>query len=209
MSSVKGEKTSHKLITLIVLVFVGAVLWFAAPFILPVYRWKDVDFEAIAQKHQIPVAQIKKQKVLFRWEGQKRGKDEPYPWQLINQSEADTPDWVVDEKGKKVNEYKTLVRVHLISDRTGEEPRWMMRGITEYDQYYKAEGWRLPPGSLGLDAKRFIFLVDASTIEKMDAGEAKGWKSHLESGSGGPEDWISDDYWDERWDGYGDPDKRK
>ena len=86
-----------------------------------------------------------------------------------------TPDWIVDEDGDKIDEWQTLVRAVVISDRTGEGPGGLFTqvGGTAIDRYFEASGVRLPPGSLGQVQGRAVFLYDGGSLVKQKVGIAK------------------------------------
>ena len=180
---------------LIFLVFFGIVMWLAAPLAFPVYRWTQVDFELIAMEHKLKNVDLSvPRKMLLRYSP--RNKKDPVPWQLVVFTSEETPSWVVDKEGNKVDEWQTLVRVDLRSDRTGEPPGTMfIQSNIAQDLYYEAEVWRLPPKSLGADHPRPVVLMKHSTMEKLDINMAKYRHEQIRTGLRRNDDgqWLTDD----------------
>jgi len=203
MATEASSKFRARIMLVLFLAIFGAIAWMVAPLFVPIYRWTEVDFQKIAEQHEIAVDRLEaKRQVTLRY--QPRGSDDPLPWQMLVREVSETPDWVVDERGEKVNEYKTLVRVDLISDRSGEQPSSLTPRNLPQDRYYRAEAWRLPPGSLGRDHPRPVLLYDAATWEQMNISDAKVLHENLQDSlrKGGEDDWISDDDWQSRRDTY-------
>ena len=64
----RKANSSSPILWLIVLVFLGIVGWNVAPMFLPMYRWLNVDMNAIATKHSIPIEQLDKPVIMtFRY----------------------------------------------------------------------------------------------------------------------------------------------
>jgi hypothetical protein len=205
MAAIKGEKSRSWISLLIIVAILGGAGWFLGDLFFPVYRWLHVDFAVLAAEHKIPQHELETPRdVVIRYG--KRGEDDPYPWQLIVNTEKETPNWVKDENGEKVNEYKTLVRVNLVGDRSGGNPRFMVPGRARQDQYYKAKAWRLPAKALGNTGTRFVLLIDENSMEKLGIDKAINLGNTIDSGlNRSPEDdsaWITDDDWPGREDGY-------
>lgn len=149
---------------IIVLVPVCIVGWFVAPLILPVWRWSNLDFPGLAVTTKLPQSYLEK-RYTFTLRYNSRGDHDPMPWQVM----LCEPNWQVAEGQERFDETDLLVRVTLISDRTGEAPALLIAGVgsTIRDQFFKCEGWRLPPGTFGANGKRPVIVVDMSTWEKL------------------------------------------
>lgn len=208
MRQKKGFSKLSLIMWSLVLVGLGIVLYQIAPMFVPVYRWTSVDFQKIALENNVAVEEIDKRMEYFFRFAPRGGLDEdPAPWQLMIQREQQTPSWVVDESGEVLNELDLLVRCNVISDRTGQGPSGIfnMVGGTSVDRYFRATGWRLPPGSLGQIQGRAVFLFDGGTIEKLAPGESRAWESALRQGGGRKSQWWDDDdpgEWPDRDDGF-------
>ena len=93
MASVKGEKSTSKIVSLLVVIFMGAIFWFAGDLFLPMYRWFKIDWEDIAQKTGVPVDQLQVEREYhIRYAPRKGVKDDPYPFQIIHKSPKKTPE---------------------------------------------------------------------------------------------------------------------
>jgi hypothetical protein len=165
---------------------VGA--WFAAPLILPMWRWQNVDFEKVAKTTGKTQAELEKRyHVVFRYS--ERGPGDPLPWQLLEMK----PEW------EGADEKELTVRAAIISDRTGEPVGALSLGSGHYkDRYFQADAWRLPPGSLGFNKHRPVILFEHSTLEKLSISQSGGWDEKV--GNGKNQHWTSDD--DTVEDGY-------
>lgn len=170
--------------SIFVLVVIGTIAWFLAPWFLPVYRWLHVDFEKIAAQaktngYHVTTEQVSTiYKVEFAY--LPRHKTDPRPFVLLK---MDPPyydivpddDWSVDEDG-------LLLRCTVINDREGKPPSEFYYGSGQFkDRYFKAEAWRLPPKSLGLSTgDRPVILYNAMTLEKLSIGEAQGRQGRVD-----------------------------
>ena len=179
----RKANSSSPILWLIVLVFLGIVGWNVAPMFLPMYRWLNVDMNAIATKHSIPIEQLDKPVTLtFRYNPRGDLDEDPAPWQLLIYSRVTRRlTGSSMQEGDKIDEWQTLVRAVVLSDRTGRRSRWFFTqvGGTAIDRYFEATGVRLPPGSLGQVDGRAVFLYDGGTLEKQKVGIAKGLESEL------------------------------
>ncbi len=172
----RPQSSTSRILTIFMLVAFGALVWFLAPFALPVYRWVHVDFADISAKanangYKVTLDQVsKKYKVEFGY--LPRGKGDPRPWVLLKM----TPDYysVVPDDDFSVDEEGLLLRATIISDRNGEQPSEFLRGAGQSkDRYFRAEAWRFPPKSLGLNTgERPVILYDAMSLEKLTIGQA-------------------------------------
>ncbi|MHC5067020.1 MAG: hypothetical protein ACYTF0_00375 [Planctomycetota bacterium] len=198
-----------RIIVLMVLVFIGLIAWRIAPMFLPVHRWLHVDLHDEAVAAGLPAqALLEAQRLRLRYAP--RGAGDPLPWQMMIDREGLTPDWEKSPDGAAVDEWQTLVRCDLVSDRTGAAPGLAFKGAAYYDNYYDVSAWRLPAGSLGRRHTRPVVLYDAGTFEKMPIGSAKAQDAVIRHGLKKGE-WLADDELDGdfpwRTDSYQAPDE--
>ncbi len=201
----------------LLLVIVVVVAWFMAPYFLPVYAWLHLDWNTLATETGIPLEQLQEERdFVFRYAP--RGENDPTPWQLISHRHGSvTPDWMTDEHGTLIDEYQTLIRVHIVSDGHGDSPStmWINAGITS-NIYWEARGWRLPPGSLGRSGPRGVVLIRQSSWRRCNYSQALFYDGTIRRGLRRSEDlergWISDDdpyLFPYRQDGYQPPERQK
>jgi hypothetical protein len=175
------ESSTSRILTVFFLVIFGAILWFAAPIIFPMYRWTKVDFAAEAKKatangYPLTEAQLRtKYKIEFAY--WPRGDNDPHPYLLLKSSPSyfdvvPDDDWSVDEAG-------VLMRCTIIGDRTGTPMSGIHLGSNQWkDRFFKAEAWRFPPKALGqkspgdLVDERPIFLYEEMTLDKYSIAAA-------------------------------------
>lgn len=160
--------SSSKIATVIVLVPLLALAWFLAPLALPVYRWRNMDFEVLAKQTNLPVADISRTyDVAVRYNP--RTLEDPVPWQLMSMN----PAWAsLNEKHD--DEDHLLVRCTLISDRDGTPPSKLFLGSGSLkDRYWRARAWRLPPGTLGFNKKHPVIVYAGDSIEKQSISECE------------------------------------
>jgi len=186
------KSTGSRVVTLIFLAAVLLLLWMIAPWFFPVYRWLHVDFQQLAADFDVSQEELAdKQRMTFYYNP--RGKDDPLPWQIMVGNQPEPPSWAVYPGGEEVvEEFDMLVRVDLISDRTGESPSTFMKGGAYYDNFFEARAWRLPAGALGRTHTRPVVLVDGSTWKKLPISSgkplARELKRDLNRGN-----WVTDD----------------
>jgi hypothetical protein len=186
-----SNTVASRLAVLVVLAPFVVVMWFAAPYFLPVWRWQNVDFEALARTTGIGKGDLERQyEVVFRHS--ERGPQDPVAWQLLEMK----PMW------KDGEEDKMAVRATIVSDRTGEPISALSLGSGSYkDRYFKAQAWRVYPGGLGVPPHRPVIIFEHQTMTKVSIGEAMGWEDGV--GSQKSPKWPNDD--DAVEDGYTPP----
>lgn len=170
-----AKSSSGGIVSLLVLVVLGAVAWFIAPMFLPVFRWQNVDFAKIASdatRRGFPTtAAVVSTEFDVEFAYLPRGATDPHPWVLLGMS----PTWA-DATGDESNDEAGIaVRCNVIGDRTGKPVSDFLLGSNHYkDRFYQAKAWRLPPGSLpGFSGERPILLFKGGTLEKMEYTKAE------------------------------------
>lgn len=173
----RPQSSTSRIMTLFFLALFAAILWFGAPFVLPMYRWLHVDFakeaqKAVANGYKVTEAQLRtKYKIEFSY--QPRGDGDPRPFVLLKM----TPDYysVVPEDDWSFDEENLLLRCSIINDKTGEPPSKFHYVSNNYkDRFFVAEAWRFPPKALGkTTGDRPLFLYDSMTFDKMSIGDAQ------------------------------------
>ena len=197
------KTTGQKIILTVFFAGLGVLVWIMLPLFLPIYLWLEVDFNKLANQHQsldgASLEELQKEwtyKVFYN----PRGKDDPVPWQIMSDSE-DYPAWIDED------EFNMMVRVNFLSAAEGKKPsEFFVTNANDYDRFYLATGFRLPPGSLGLDNNRSIFLY--TSREKEGTGMSRVYLDQIRV-TRGEFGWINDDDWFEwpdRDDGYRPPD---
>lgn len=167
-------------------------LWFAAPMFLPMYMWTKVDLVRIAEKAGWSKTQIEtKFKMKVRYHP--RGEGDPLPWQIISME----PTWT-SVHPQAEDEDQLLVRCTLISTNDGEPPGTTFINNTFKDRYFNVLALRLPPGSLGHNAKRPVVIYSRLDMQKMSITDADMTQRQVSG-------WENDDEWDERDDGWTSP----
>jgi hypothetical protein len=167
-------------------------LWFAAPMFLPMYRWVHVDTAQIAAASGIPKAKLEtpfKMRVRYN----PRGEGDPLPWQIMSMD----PPWIQVYPDAE-DETDILVRCAFLSGNDGQPPGTTFINSTFKDRYFRVDAIRLPPGSLGQNAKRPVVVYDRMSLDKMsisDADMAHRTAQYAEN----------DDLWPERDDGWSPP----
>lgn len=182
----EASKTLSRLVTIGIFIAFLIAAWFVAPIILPTWRWTNLTesgFTELAGKHKVPVAKLRTV-VTMQVRYNPRGDGDPSPWQIITSD----PAWKTLDPENNMDEQNLLVRCTLLSDRTGEPPGTMFIGGTYKDRYYKAKGWRLPPGAFRYNAKRPVVVVDMFEFDKLDIGASQVWENDLRSAP-----WENDD----------------
>ncbi len=189
--------------TYMLLFLLGAVVvtaWFVAPYFVPVYRHLHVDFQEIAAKYDIPQEALEQpQEMFLRYAP--RGEGDPAPWQLISQqADQHTPDWLhrFDPATEEEGYGPMLIRVWVILDGDGEPPSTMrINSGLRRDLYWSGQGWRLPPGALGVGkGKRTVVLMRQNTWSKCDVTTAEVLHGAVRSGlkkPDSPKGYVTDD----------------
>ena len=96
------------------------------------------------------------------------------------------------------DETELLVRCTFISANDGKPPGTAFINNTYKDRYWKVQGFRLPPGSLGHNVKRPVVVYDVMSRELMDITNADMTRRTVQN-------WENDDLWPERDDGWEPP----
>ena len=163
--------------------------WFAAPTFLPMYRWMDVNLRKIAQDSGLSETAVATEYTLtVRYNP--RGEGDPLPWQIITCSPA-----YHTINAKVEDETQVLVRCTYVSANDGKPPSTAFINSTYKDRYYTTKGLRLPPGSLGFNAKRTVVVYNPLDMVRMDITLANSTQLEIKA-------WESDDDWNDRDDGY-------
>jgi hypothetical protein len=189
-----SRASSGWIATFVVLIPLFIVGWFMLPLFLPMWRWQHIDWPVLATELKLPEERIS-QKFSVVVRSAPRGLDDPIPFQIT----ALKPTWQSMDPKTHDDENNLMVRVSLISDRTGEVPSGLTTGLgsTERDRWFRVEGWRLPPGTFGTNKKRPVFVADMATWEKMNVTD------NLQNESKVRDRKIDvDDAWEDRDDGF-------
>lgn len=185
MSAAPPGKFSARIAAIAVIIPLLIVAWYVAPLFLPVWRWQYLDFEKLAKEKAVPVAELSRQfTVVVRHAA--RGDNDPVPWQIVSM----TPAW------DKADEHEYLVRATVVSDRSGAPPsQLLLNSGHRRDIYFRATAWRLPPGSLGFNAKRPVIVYDGGSFEKLDISQAEAAAGNIKDGHWENDDLEVDDGW--------------
>jgi hypothetical protein len=191
-----GTKTSvSKIATLMVMIPIGLLAWFAAPFVLPVYRWQYVDFPALAKKYDIAESELRQEFSMVVYYHPRTGvTNDPSPWQIVESN----PSWksINPNNIDEMLPTPLLVRCTLVSDKDGEPISKLWIHNNESERFFKIRAWRLPPGALGKNAKRPVVLYSSFETADINYGIPK-YQAIL--------GWDNDDHLRERDDGIGPP----
>lgn len=155
---------SSKVAAIVVLAPLLVVAWFAAPLVLPIWRWRHLDLPKLSADTHVPIRELAQEyDVLMRYHPRKVEGD-PCPWQIISSD----PTWLsVDDQ--HADEDHLLVRCTFISECDGKPPSKLFLGSGSYkDRYWRAKALRLPPGSYGFNKKRPVVVYRRGTLEKCD-----------------------------------------
>ncbi len=191
-----GTQTSvSKIATIAVLVPLALLAWWAAPFILPVYRWQNVDFEKIAKEHELSVTEVRQEYNMVVYYHPRVGvANDPSPFQIVESS----PTWH-SVNGKNIDESMPpplLVRCTVISDKDGEPISKLWIHNLDSERFFKVKCWRLPPGALGKNPKRPVLLYSSFETEDPNYGVPKAEAIR---------NFENDDHMRDRDDGIGPP----
>jgi hypothetical protein len=190
-----GTNTSvSKIVTVLVLVPLVAILWFAAPLILPVYRWQNIDFAALAKQYNIPESELRTEFTMMVYYHPRVPNDkDPSPYQIVQC----TPTWKsVNPEHIEESVPPLAVRCTVISERDGEPISKVWIGVTGEERFFKIKCWRLPPGALGKNSKRPVLVYQGLSLEKVDINTGMPLKEQVIN-------WENDDHWRDRDDGIG------
>lgn len=176
--------------TIAVMVPILVGVWFALPMFAPMYLWTKVDLRKIAAASSIDQKRLETQ---FSCEVRyhPRSEGDPLPWQIIRMN----PSWVSVYPDAE-DEENLLVRCTFVSGNDGTPPSTTFINNTFKDRYFRVTGIRLPPGSLGFNAKRPVVVYNQLDLAKMSITDA-------DMAQRGVSGWETDDEWPERDDGWG------
>lgn len=188
-----GTNTSvSKIVTIMVMIPFLAVVWFAAPLILPVYRWQNVDFAKLAKQFDVPESELRQEFQMMVYY-KPRIPTDPSPFQIVQC----TPTWKsINKDHIDEGDPPLAVRCTVISDRDGEPISKLWIGVSGEERFFKIKCWRLPPGALGKNNKRPVLLYEGSSLEKCDINTGMPLKEQVVN-------WENDDHWRDREDGIG------
>ncbi len=175
-------KSGSRIAMVAVIIPILLVAYFVSPLFLPRWRWENMrDMEGLAIQLKQPAAKLKQTyEVVARYSP--RGEGDPVPWQILQSNPLYDPE---NDEG----EHK-MVRVTLISDRTGEPPSKLRLGSGNYrDVFFKGTVWRFPPGAFGFNRFRPVVVFDGSAFDKMESREAFTWDGEMKETA----KWTNDD----------------
>lgn len=178
--------------TIAVMVPILVGVWFALPMFAPMYMWTKVDLRKIAAASSTDQKRLETQ-FSFEVRYHPRAEGDPLPWQIIRM----TPSWI-SVYPEAEDEEDVLVRCSFISGNDGVAPGTTFINNTFKDRYFRVTGIRLPPGSLGFNAKRPVVIYNQLDLAKMSITDADMTQRTISS-------WENDDEWPERDDGWGAP----
>lgn len=194
MSSGTNTSTS-KIATIVVLIPILIAVWFALPWVAPMWRWQNVDVEKIARDHQNKGYTKEGLATEFEWivfynpRGGRSSKD-PCPYQIYQS----TPPWK-SVYPDEVDEHELMVRATVISEQDGEPISKMWVGSTAGEAFFTIKGWRFPPGSFGKPKGRPVLVFQGFSLSKVEIGKAISMVTHTK-------EWENDDEWEDRDDGF-------
>lgn len=194
MSSGTNTSTS-KIATIVVAIPILIAAWFAAPWVMPVWRWQNVDIEAIAREHEKDGYTKESLATEFEWivyynPRGGRSSNDPCPYQIYSSK----PPWKSKYPGD-VDEHELMVRATVISERDGEPISKLWVGTTPGESFFTIKGWRFPPGSFGKPKGRPVLVYKGFSLEKVDISKGMSMVTHAQT-------WENDDLWEERDDGF-------
>lgn len=171
-------------------------LYFMADMFLPMYTWLKVDLKAISASTGIAESQLAiKFKMKVRYNPRGGSANDPMPWQIL---EMDPPWASLHPKQPDEDETGVFVRCTFVSGNDGRAPSTTFINNTYKDRYWTCEGIRLPPGSLGFNAKRPVVIFDQMSKSIMSITEADTTRQSVA-------DYQNDDEWEDRADSFKTP----
>ncbi len=190
-----GTNTSaSKIATIVVLIPILLGAWYAAPWVLPMWRWQNLDLEQIARDHAkdgYTQKRLEQEFEMVLWYNPRNNsKSDPCPYQIY----SCTPPFKTIYP-EAIDEDKLLVRVSALNDHDGQGISDMWIGVIPAERMFKVIGWRLPPGSLGKAPGRQVVLYKGMSMEKLELNKAIPMADEgklLEN----------DDKWEDRYDGW-------
>jgi hypothetical protein len=172
--------------TLVVIAPVLILMWFLAPLALPIWRWRNLDFDKLSKDFNVPVTELKTEYSVTLYY-HPRTQTDPMPWQMLDLN----PTWL-SINDKHNDETGELIRCTLMSERDGTGPSKFFLGSGSYrDIFWKAKIWRLPPGSFGKNKFRPVVVYKAFELEKCDMTECEVLQSEMQNR--GTRSWTNDD----------------
>ncbi len=194
------NNSSSKIATIVVLIPILAALWYAAPWVLPVWWWQNVDIEALARTNAeagYTKESLEKEFDFVVYYNPRGGRSststDPCPFQIIESK----PAWkTVYPMG--VDEFELLVRCSLVDERDGEPISKLWVGSVSEEGFFKIRGWRFPPGSFGKPKGRPVVVFKGLSMEKLDLSKALSYEGTVKT-------WENDDEWEDRFDGWSKP----
>lgn len=191
------NSSASKIATVVVLIPILLGAWYAAPWVLPMWKWQNVDIDVIAKDHAhdkegYTKARLEHEFEMVVWYNpRKNSKKDPCPYQIF----SCTPP-LKQVYPEAVDEDKLLVRVSLVNDHDGAGISNMWIGVTPAERFFKIVGQRLPPGSLpGKPPGRQIVLYKGMSLSKVDLNLAVPLAMETKQ-------LENDDMWEERFDGF-------
>ena len=187
-----------KIAMLAVIIPMGALAWFIAPWFMPVWRWQNLDFAAMAKEHEkekLTESILRTEYDMLVWYSPRKPGD-PIPFLIVS---CNPPIHTVWPDYTNESTPPLLVRATVVSERDGEPISKIWVGATPEERFFKIRGWRLPPGSLGKPQKRQVVVYQGFSLEKLDIGLGVQKRSDIQG-------WERDDNpreWPERDDGFG------
>ena len=178
-------KFGSRMAVLGVLIPALILAYFISPLFLPRWRWENMrDMQALSVQLKQPKAKLEQTyEVVMRYNPRAEG--DPVPWQIMQSTPLYDPE---NDEGLHM-----MVRVSLISDRTGEPPSKLRLGSGNYrDCYFKGTVWRFPPGAfaaLGFNKFRPVVVFDAANFDKCESREAMTWDGESKE----TQTWTNDD----------------
>jgi hypothetical protein len=157
------------LAVIVIPLLIGA--WFAAPLVLPMWRWQHLDkgngWAKAAQEGGETESVVKTEfECIVRHAP--RGKGDPTPWQIVKSM----PDWYDLNPDKHDDEQRVLVRAAMISEKDGTPFSDLWVGAARDEKYFKIKAWRLPPKTFGLGHGRPVLVY--SQFTRLSIGEGQG-----------------------------------
>jgi hypothetical protein len=189
------NNSSSKIALIVVMIPLLAAAWYAAPWVLPVWWWQNVDMEAIARKHAEEGytksnLETEFEFIVFYNPRGGRGSKDPCPYQIIESK----PAWKTVYPNS-IDEHELLVRCVLVDERDGEPISKMWTGSNEDEGFFKIRGWRFPPTSFGKPKGRPVVVFKGLSMEKLELNKSVTLLPTIKQ-------WEKDDEWEDRSDGW-------
>ncbi|MBA3939271.1 MAG: hypothetical protein H0X38_17620 [Planctomycetes bacterium] len=185
------NSSSSKIAAVVVIIPLLILAWFAAPWILPMWRWQSVDWALVAKQNDMSEGDLRRE-FDFMVRFKPRGKGDPAPFQIVSMS----PTWKsVDPKNMNEHEPPLLVRCTVVNDHDGSPINGVWISVNSQENYFKLHGWRFPPGTLGKAPKRPVVLYQGMSMSKVDLNTAIPLDAQLNSAE-------NDDHMRRRDDGW-------